>query len=618
MAKIPKTLPTFLWHYICRYKVGIIGQLVVAIFYGLYISLNPYLLKVIIDTVIEAENQAVSIYHAVLYPAVLYVLLGLAAGLIFRFNDWMIIRTFPPMKKDISKDMFEYVQGHSYSYFQHHFSGSTANKINDMTTTAINLINNSIDVFISRILSLLIGAVTMYLVNPAFALLLIVWSVIFLAFSLLFTRRSQDYAEVYSEARSSVVGKIVDSLSNILTVKLFAREKYESQYLNKFLDRAVDKDRKLQWYLLVIKTIQSIAIAVLIAGMLWLLIKMRAENKVTVGDFALILTLTMTLIDEIYYVAKELVNFSEDLGRAKQALSIMTTKHDLVDKQDASLLKVPRGEIIFDNVTFKYRDGHTIFKDQTLVIAPGEKVGLVGFSGSGKSTLVNLILRFFEVTSGRILIDGQDIKNVTQESLRSQIALIPQDPVLFHRPLIENLRYGRLEATDEEVIDAARKAHCDLFIEKMKDGYRSMVGERGVKLSGGQRQRIAIARAILKNAPILILDEATSALDSVTENEIQDSLNQLMEGRTTIVVAHRLSTLFNMDRILVFHEGQIIEEGSHAELIELEGYYAHLWNMQAGGFLVGDEEDAEGEEEEEYEDDEYTDEDETNPDAKDS
>lgn len=607
MAKIPKTLPSFLWHYCKRYKAPLFGQLFVSFLYGLYISLSPYILKVIIDTVIEAENKSSSIFEAVFFPAVMYVMLGLASGLIFRFNDWMIIKTFPPMKKDIAKDMFEYVEGHSYSYFQHSFSGSMANKINDMTTTAINILNNGIDTFISRFMSLIVGAVTMYLVDPAFAMLLVGWSIVFLAFSAFYTRKSQDYAEIYSEARSSVVGKIVDSLSNILTVKLFAREKYESHYLNKFLDIAVEKDKKLQWYLLFVKTVQSFAIAFLIAGMLWLLVREREKGLVTVGDFALILTLTMTLIDEIYFVAKELVNYSEDLGRAKQALSIITAKHDLIDNQEATVLKVPRGEIVFDKVTFKYRDGQTIFKDKSLRIAPGEKVGLVGFSGSGKSTFVNLILRFFEVTSGRILIDGQEIKNVTQESLRNQIALIPQDPVLFHRPLIENLRYGRLEATDEEVLQAARQAHCDLFIEKMKEGYRSMVGERGVKLSGGQRQRIAIARAILKNAPILILDEATSALDSVTENEIQDSLNQLMEGRTTIVVAHRLSTLFNMDRILVFHEGEIIEEGTHTELIELDGYYAHLWNMQAGGFLVdeSEEEEEEGEIDEE-EDGEYS------------
>lgn len=599
MGKLPKTLPKFLWHYVKRYKVGIIGQLLVAVFYGLYVSLNPYLLKVIIDTVIDAESHALNLYQAVFYPAMLYVLLGLASGLIFRINDWMIIKTFPPMKKDISKDMFDYVEKHSYSYFQHNFSGSTANKINDMTTTAINILNNSIDVFMSRFMSLIIGAITMYLVNPVFAYLLVGWSFLFMFFSSLFTRKSQDFAETYAEARSGVVGKIVDSLSNILTVKLFAREKFESDYLNKYLSKAVEKDKQLQWYLLYIKTGQAIAIAFLIAGMLWLLIRERSLGNVTVGDFALILTLTMTLIDEIYFVAKELVNFSEEFGRAKQALSIIVTKHDLVDKPEATQLKVPRGEIIFDNVTFKYRDGQPIFKDKSLMIHPGEKVGLVGFSGSGKSTFVNLILRFFEVTSGQILIDGQDIKNVTQESLRNQIALIPQDPVLFHRPLIENIRYGRLEATDEEVIEAARKANCSAFIEKMKDGYRSMVGERGVKLSGGQRQRIAIARAILKDAPILILDEATSALDSVTENEIQESLNQLMQGRTTIVVAHRLSTLFNMDRILVFHEGEIIEEGSHAELIELDGYYGYLWNMQAGGFLVSEDEEEEGELEDE-------------------
>lgn len=241
---------------------------------------------------------------------------------------------------------------------------------------------------------------------------------------------------------------------------------------------------------------------------------------------------------------------------------------------------------MFNKVHFRYKKASSIFTDKSIVINPGEKVGLVGFSGSGKSTFVNLILRFFDIDSGQILIDGQDIKKVTQESLRSHIAMIPQDPVLFHRTLMENIRYGRIEATDAEVIECSKKAHCHEFIEKLAEGYQALVGERGVKLSGGQRQRIAIARALLKNAPILILDEATSSLDSVTENYIQESLKLLMCARTTIVIAHRLSTLFDMDRILVFCDGSIVEDGTHKELIAIEdGHYAELWNMQAGGFF---------------------------------
>jgi len=253
-------------------------------------------------------------------------------------------------------------------------------------------------------------------------------------------------------------------------------------------------------------------------------------------------------------------------------------------------LVVKKGTIEFENVSFRYHKGRDIFLDKSLTIKGGEKVGLVGFSGSGKTTFVNLILRFFDVDEGRILIDGQNIADATQDSLRAQIAMIPQDTSLFHRTLMENIRYGKLDATDEEVIDASKRGHCHEFIMQLEEGYESLVGERGIKLSGGQRQRITVARAILKNAPILILDEATSALDSITEKYIKESLADLMRGRTTIVIAHRLSTLADMDRILVFKDGHVIEDGNHSALITLDGHYAKLWNMQAGGFLPEEEE----------------------------
>lgn len=281
----------------------------------------------------------------------------------------------------------------------------------------------------------------------------------------------------------------------------------------------------------------------------------------------------------------ELPNLFQECGVCRQALTVIQDKHEIVDAPDAKPLKVRRGEIVFENVSFHYAHNRNIFEDKNLVIKAGSKVGLVGFSGSGKSTFVHLILRYFDVEAGRILIDGQDIKNVTQNSLREQIALIPQDTTLFHRTLMENIRYGRLEATDEEVVAAAKRAHAHEFIEKTSHQYHTVAGERGVSLSGGQRQRIAIARAVLKDAPIFILDEATSSLDSVTEKKIQEGLEFLMDAHTCIVIAHRLSTLSNMDRILVFKEGKIVEDGTHYELLEADGHYAHMWNMQAGGFL---------------------------------
>lgn len=278
-------------------------------------------------------------------------------------------------------------------------------------------------------------------------------------------------------------------------------------------------------------------------------------------------------------------NFSEQVGNCKQALSILGKSHDIVDAKDAKPLLVTRGKIEFKEVTFHYNEGTYLFKNKNIIILPGQKVGLVGFSGSGKSTFVNLILRLFDVESGTIKIDDQSIKNVTQQSLREQIALIPQDITLFHRTLMENIRFGDMNAKDEEVIAISKKAHCHEFISQLKEGYQTVVGERGIKLSGGQRQRIAIARAMLKNAPILILDEATSALDSLTEQYIQEALDEMMHNKTTIVIAHRLATLSKMDRILVFDKGKIIEDDSHEALLRLDGHYARLWQMQAGGFL---------------------------------
>ncbi len=435
------------------------------------------------------------------------------------------------------------------------------------------------------ILGIIIGSITMFFIHPFFTCVLIIWSIIFVTVSIILSKKAQKYSGIYSNARSTAVGKVVDSIGNILNVKLFARENYEKSYLSSYLDDVASKERTSNWYLLKVKAFYAISVTTLLAAMLYLLIYEYSRNAITVGDFALILTLNMFIIDEVFRAVMELVSFSEEIGICKQALSIIATKHEIVDQPDAMALKVTQGQIIFDQVHFKYKKEQNVFTDKSITINPGEKVGLVGFSGSGKSTFVNLILRFFDVGSGKILIDGQNIKTVTQQSLREAIAMIPQDPVLFHRSLAENIGYGRLDATKEEIIECSKKAHCHEFIEKLENGYQTLVGERGVKLSGGQRQRIAIARAILKNAPILILDEATSSLDSVTESYIQESLTQLMEGRTTIVIAHRLSTLFYMDRILVFSDGKIIEDGTHAKLLGLNGHYAKLWRMQAGGFV---------------------------------
>ncbi|MBS4169075.1 ABC transporter ATP-binding protein [Parachlamydia sp. AcF125] len=580
MSSIPNTLPKFLWYFARRYKLCLSGFVLVAIYWASSLSLKPYAMKLIIDRVSNCQNPE-SLFSAVIFPALLYVGLNLLMGLIFRFYDWLVLSTFPEMEMRISEEMFGYVEKHSYSYFQQNFAGSLGNKINDISKGTGKVITHLIDHFLACTLGLIIGMITMFLIHPYFAYLMFAWSVIFISVSLLLSKKAQSYSKMLSEARSTVVGKIVDSIGNILNVKLFAREGYENQYLHNYLEKTAKIDRQGQWYLLKVKFFYILSIAFLTAAMVGILIYERSKNSITVGDFALILTLNMFLIELVFFIANQLVPFSEVVGTCQQALSIISTKHEIVDMPGARPLQISKGQIVFEKVHFQYRKGQRIFSDKSIIIHPRERVGLVGFSGSGKSTFVNLILRFFEVDSGKIWIDGQDIKSVTQESLRSQIALIPQDPLLFHRSLAENIGYGRLGASMEEIVEAAKKAHCHQFIEELQDGYQTLVGERGIKLSGGQRQRIAIARAILKNAPILILDEATSSLDSITENDIQESLALLMRERTTLVIAHRLSTLFHMDRILVFSEGKVIEDGTHAELLGLNGPYAKLWSMQA-------------------------------------
>ena len=581
---MPSTLPSFLWHFAKSYKFYLLGFIFIAFIWAINLSLTPYAIKLIIDQV-SRPDEPENLFSSVKYPILLYISLGVILGVLYRFYDWLAIKTFPDLQFKIKQEMFEHVEKHSYSYFQENFSGTLGNKINDMARSSCLIISRLIDCFIARSFGILFGTITMFLIHPYFAFLMVAWSLIFIISSLLLSKKSQYYSEITSNAKSVVVGKIVDNISNILNVKLFAGEKYEKNYLSHYLQDAKDKDCKGQWYLLKIKTFYQISVIFLTSMMVMLLIYERSQNNITVGDFALILTLNMFLVEEVFFIANQLVPFSEELGTCKQALSIITSKHDIVDIPDAKPLIISKGKIVFDRVHFQYKKGESIFSDKSIIIKPGQKVGLVGFSGSGKSTFVNLILRFFDVDSGKILIDDQDIKTVTQYSLKNQIGMIPQDTILFHRTVAENIAYGSFGATTDEIIKASKQAHCHEFIMKLADNYETLVGERGIKLSGGQRQRIAIARAILKNAPILILDEATSSLDSVTENEIQESLKYLMERRTTIVIAHRLSTLFSMDKILVFHEGKIVENGTHTELLDLNGHYKNLWEMQACGFI---------------------------------
>lgn len=545
----------------------------------------PYFLKRIVNTLQHFQGNPADVYGALKWVLISLVLFWVVTEIVNRSQNIFCIYSFPQFRASIREAVFNYVKSHSHEYFASNFAGNIANKLSDLPTSCQTVLEIVCFQFVTAAIGAVIVLTMMWLTKPLFALLLFIWLCLHLSITIGFLKQGNQLWEQHSESATTLTGKMVDVFTNMLNVRLFARNKYEMTYLKQFQQDEIMKSKKALWQITKMQIYLGLCGLFLILSMVFTLIHGWVERTVTIGDFTQVGMQSFWLLGWIWFISFQMTQFVREKGIIDNALGLIKTSHDLVDIANAKPIQIDKGEIKFDQVTFAYQINKPVFEHLNLTIPAGQKVGLVGFSGSGKSTFVNLIMRFYDLQSGRIVIDGQNIADVTQESLRAQIAMIPQDPSLFHRTLMENIRYGRLDATDEEVIHAAKLAHCHEFIEKLDSGYESLVGERGIKLSGGQRQRIAIARAMLKNAPILILDEATSSLDSVTEKLIQESLHLLMKGRTTLVVAHRLSTLIDMDRILVFHKGEIIEEGTKEQLLKSKGHFAHLWNMQTDGFL---------------------------------
>lgn len=582
---LPKSTFSFIFHFArqqwFRFSVLIVSSIIWAINDAVY----PYFLKRIVNEVQAYQGNRGGVYAAVAGIVFFLALFWLTAEVFMRLQGILQIYTFPNFRANIRHAVLEYVKSHSHDYFSNQFAGSLANKLSDLPTSCQTIMEIICFQFITASAGAIIVLVMMWLTKPLFAVILFVWLCMHLTITILFMKRGNFLWEQHSDSVSTLSGKIVDVLTNMLNVRLFARNHYEASYLEQYQTEEINKARKAMWLVEIMRMGLGLNGLLLIMGMIFTLLYGWVHHAVTLGDFTQVSMQSFWLLGWIWYVSFQITVFARETGKISNSLSLVRKGHDLTDKMHAVEIIINNGEIKFENVSFAYQKNRPVFQDLQVTIPAGQKTGLVGFSGSGKSTFVNLILRFYDVQSGQIMIDGINIAEVTQNSLRSQIAMIPQDPMLFHRSLMENIRYGRLDASDEEVIAASKLAHCHEFIEKLDEGYQSLVGERGIKLSGGQRQRIAIARAILKNAPILILDEATSSLDSVTEKLIQESLHTLMQKRTTIVVAHRLSTLADMDKILVFHKGCIIESGTKESLLKENGHFATLWNMQSNGFL---------------------------------
>ena len=549
---------------------GILGQVV-----DWLSSSNP-------DTFFEDSS-----YYLIGMAIFMLVLIPLANALRSLIVNQTLMGNFPMTVRWLAH---RYLLNQSYGFFQNEFSGRIATKVMQTALAVRDTVMKLLDVILFVVIYLMTALILVASADLRLCGPLIIWLFFYILIQRYFVPKMKKIAMAQADARSLMTGRIVDSYTNIVTLKLFSHNNRESEYvrdgMNEFLNtvhpqmRLVTKLNISLWTLNMALVFSTAALGIY----LW------TNGDITPGAIAIVMSLAIRLTGMSHWILWEISSLFENIGTVQDGINTLSVPNVVNDKNDADTLIVSKGDIRFDQVSFKYNADEPVFENLQLSILAGEKIGVVGRSGAGKSSLVSLLLRFYDIQSGKITIDQQKINDFRQESLRANIAVVTQDTSLLHRSVRENIMFGRPEATEDEMIMAATKAEAHDFILSLRDsvgrrGYDAHVGERGVTLSGGQRQRIAIARVLLKDAPILILDEATSALDSEVEASIQKSLYQLMKGKTVIAIAHRLSTIAAMDRLIVFDQGAIIEEGTHQELLEMNGVYTKLWSHQSGGFL---------------------------------
>jgi ATP-binding cassette subfamily B multidrug efflux pump len=591
----PPGLMSFYWHFTRQTKRWYGFMFVTSLAVALIDTVIPLFIGKLVSLMEASDRQAALAQNAPILIGMVVLILFVRPFVLLTDVAIRQNALLPGVTSLIRWQSHWHVIRQNLPFFQNDFAGRIASRVmqtaNALRESVMSSIRGIFYIAAYGMTALVLMAISDWrLAVPTF-----LWFIGYMVFLRYFVPRMRDLAKTSSEARSHVLGRIVDSYTNILTVKLFARLADEDAYVREVIDEhqgAMNAHMRLISQFMFWLAAMN---AALLTGTAAIGIGLWANGTLSAGVVATALPLAWQIANAAGWVSWEVTGIFENIGVVQEGMQTIAVPLSGVDKPESVELKVPRGEIRFEDVFFNYgrSDASAVLDRLSFTIRPGERVGLVGRSGAGKSTLVNLLLRFYEPEQGRILIDGQDIAHVSQESLRAAIGMVTQDTSLLHRSIAANIRYGRPDATDEQVLAAARRAQAHEFIMGLRDwtdrtGYDAHVGERGVKLSGGQRQRIAIARVVLKDAPILVLDEATSALDSEAELAIQEQLLGLMEGKTVIAIAHRLSTIARMDRLIVLEQGRIVEQGSHAELLRLNGHYARLWRHQSGGFLPHD------------------------------
>ncbi len=580
-----KTLVLY-WHYSLRHK-NLLWRFALLFITTLFASdiLVPLLVSKILTNLAAGRFAELTVHK--LTPIILMIL----AAEIYQLVLWRtVVRWAWQFEERVMRDLMTRVFSHltnmSYNFFSNRFAGSLVSQTNKF----VNSFERLSDALFWNVYPLIIGFVfTVIVLLPKAPLVvagLVLFSSIFVP-TLWWARRQQiPYNVRWARDDSKRTGQLADSISNMMAVKSFGAELHERQLMrgrtNAVYARSIETmtiAMRLEYYTAAIQRLINVSV---IVSSVWLAV----HHVASVGVIYLALTYTSQILRRLWDLGNTFRNLTRVFGDAREMTEILDIQPEVKDMPKSELVRINKGQISFNNVVFAYNNTlEPLFNDLSMDVQAGEKVGLVGHSGGGKTTITKLLLRFMDIQGGSITIDGQNIANVPQQELRTRIAYVPQEPLLFHRSIADNIKYGKPEASDAEIKKVAALAHAEEFIKDLPEGYETFVGERGVKLSGGQKQRIAIARAMIKDAPILILDEATSALDSESEKLIQDALWKLMEGRTAVVIAHRLSTIQRMDRIIVMEEGKIVEEGSHQELLAADGIYAKLWAHQSGGFL---------------------------------